>query len=147
MDSKNSQTPDPQRLLQNLPDLINLRKSDKHVALAKLSIYHSRKNIKKSYENNKLKISAPTWSEKFELHDGSYPGSDIQDYLKYIIKKHETVTDNPPIRIYVNQIENRITFRIKTGYCLKLLTSEMMKFFLSTKSKITEMKMMKMCLV
>ena len=115
MDSKNSQTPDPQRLLQNLPDLINLRKSDKHVALSKLSIYHSRKNIKKSYENNKLKISAPTWSEKFELHDGSYPGSDIQDYLKYIIKKHETVTDNPPIRIYVNQIENRITFRIKTG--------------------------------
>ena len=47
---------------------------------------------------------------------------DYQDYLKYIIKKHEAVTDNPPVRIYVNKIENGITFEIKTGYYLELLT-------------------------
>ena len=54
--------------------------------------------------------------EKFELSDGSYSVSDIQDYFNYIIKKLETVTDSPPIRIYVNKLENRITFKIKTGY-------------------------------
>ena len=60
--------------------------------------------------------------KKFELPHGPYCVSDIQDYFKYIIKKHETVTNNPPIRIYINKIENRITFRIKTGYYLELLT-------------------------
>ena len=53
--------------------------------------------------------------------------SDIQNYFRYIIKKHEIVTDNPPIRIYDNKIENRITFKIKTGYYLELLTLETMK--------------------
>ena len=77
-------------------------------------------NIKKSYKNNNFKISAPTWNEGFELPDGSYSVSDIQEYLGYIIKKHETVTDNPSIRIYVNEIENRIRFKITTGYFLKL---------------------------
>ena len=56
------------------------------------------------------------WHKNFELPDGSYSESDIQHYFKYIIKKRETVTDKPPIRIYVNQIENRIIFRIKAGY-------------------------------
>ena len=56
------------------------------------------------------------WHKNFELPDGSYSESDIQHYLKYIIKKREAVTDKPPIRIYVNQIENRIIFRIKAGY-------------------------------
>ena len=91
-----------------------------------------------SYKNNKFKISAPTWNEEFELPDGSYSVSDIQDYFKYILKKHETVTDNPSIRIYVNKIENRITFKIKTGYYLELLTPETMKLLGSTKSKITK---------
>ena len=75
-----------------------------------------------------MKIAAPTWNEEFELPDGSYFVSDIQDYFEYIIKKHETVADNPSIMIYVNKIENRITFEIKTGYCLQLLTPETMKF-------------------
>ena len=66
------------------------------------------------YKHNKFKISAPTWNYKFKLPDGSN-SVDIQDYFEYIIKKHETVTDNPQIRIYVNKIENRITFEIKTG--------------------------------
>ena len=63
-----------------------------HVALSNLSIAYTWKNIKKSYKNNKFKISAPTWNEKFELPDGLYSVSDIQDYIK---KKHETVSDNP----------------------------------------------------
>ena len=56
----------------------------------------------------------------FELPDRSYSVSDIQDYFEYIIKKHETFTDNPPIRIYVNEIENMISFKIKTEYYVKL---------------------------
>ena len=60
------------------------------------------KNLRKSYKNTKFKISAPTWNKKFGLSDGSYSAPDIQNYFKYIIKKHETVTDNLPMRIYVN---------------------------------------------
>ena len=74
------------------------------------------------------------------MPDGSDSISDIQDYLKYIFEKHETVTDNPSIRIYVNKIENRITFKIKTGYYFKLLTPEMMKLLGSTKNKISKDK-------
>ena len=69
-----------------------------------------------SYNNNKSKISAPTWNEEFELPDGSYSIVDIQHYFKYIIKKRETVTDSPLIRISVNKTESRIIFKIKTGH-------------------------------
>ena len=88
--------------------------------------------ILKSQTKTRLKISVPTWNKKCELHDGSYSVSDIQDYFEYIIKKHETVTYNPPIRTHVNNIENRITFRIKTGYNLKLLTLKTMKLLANT---------------
>ena len=64
--------------------------------------------------------------------------SDIQDYFKYILKKHEKVTNDPSIGIYINKAENRITFKIKTGYYLDLLTPETMKSFGSTESKITK---------
>ena len=60
------------------------------------------------------------WHGKFELPYGSYSISDIQDYFEYILKKHRENTDNPSIRIYVNKIENRITFKVKTGYYLEL---------------------------
>ena len=80
----------------------------------------------------------PTWNEKFELPDASYSVSDIQDYFEYIIKKHETVTDNPSTTIYVNKIENRITFNIRTGYYLELIMSETMELLGSTKSKIAK---------
>ena len=72
------------------------------------------------------------WNDKFESLDGSYSVSDIQDYFEYIIKKHDTVTGNSPIRIYENKIENRIIFKIKTGYYFELLTPETMKLFGST---------------
>ena len=66
-------------------------------------------NIKKSYRNNKFKILAPKWNEDFELPDGLFSVSDIQEYFEYIIKKHETITDNLSIKIYVNKLENTIT--------------------------------------
>ena len=92
INSENSKTSDPQRPLLNLTDKTDLRRKDKYVALSNLSIYYTWKNIKKSYKNNKFKISAPTWNEEFELPDGSYSASDTQDYFEYILKKHERVT-------------------------------------------------------
>ena len=106
------------------------------MALANLSIYYTWKNIKSEYNNNKFKISAPTWNETFDLPDGSYSIADIQDYFEFIIKKHETLTENPPVQIYPNKIKNRIVFKIKTGYKLELLTLETMKFLGSTKKDV-----------
>ena len=80
--SKNSKTSDPHRRLINLADKLNLKKNDKYVALSNLSIYYAWRNIKKSYENNKFKISAPTWDEEFELPNGSYSVLDIEDLKK-----------------------------------------------------------------
>ena len=94
-------------------------------------MYYMWKNIKKSYKNNKLKISALTWNEKSESPDGLYSVSDIQDYSEYSIKKHQTVTENPSIRICVNKIENRIN-KIKEGNYFKLLTLETTKLLGST---------------
>ena len=77
MNSENSQTFDPHRLLLNLTDKIDLRKKDKYIALSNLSIYYTWKNIKNVYQNSKFKTSAPTWNQKFELPDGSCSISDI----------------------------------------------------------------------
>ena len=104
-----------------------------------LSIYYTWKNIKSSYNNIKFKISAQTWNDKVELPNGSYTISDIQDYVKYILKKHGEYSNKPLIRIYVNKIEKRITFMIKTGYYLELLTTETMKLLGSTESKMVKM--------
>ena len=113
MNSKNSKISGPRRLSLNLTDKINLKRSGKYVALSNLSIYYTWKNIKKSYKNNKFKLSARTWNEKFELPDGLHSVLDIQDYFEYILKKkHGEKTDNPPIRIYVNKIENGIAFKV-----------------------------------
>ena len=66
--------------------------------------------------------------------------SDIQDYFEYIIKKHETLTDNPPIWIYRNRIQNRIAFKIKTAYYLELLILEIVKTYESAENKVTKDK-------
>ena len=105
-----------------------------------LRINYIWKNIKKLYKNNKNKMSASTWNEEFELLDESYFVSYIQDVFEYIIKKHEIFTDNTPMRIYVNKIEHKITFRNKTGYYLGLLTTETMKSLGSSKTKINQDK-------
>ena len=94
-------------------------------------------NYKRLYKNKKFKISA-SWNEESELPDGSYSISDIQDYFKYIFKKAWKKTGNPSIRIYINKIENRITFKIITGDYLELLTLETIKLLGSTKSKTTK---------
>ena len=93
---------------------------------------------KKPHKNNKFKILAPICNEEFELPDGSYSVSDIQGYFEYILKKHDTVTENPSIMIYVNKMQNKITFKMKKGYYLQLLTTEAMKLHGSIKSKVTE---------
>ena len=136
---ENGRTSEYHVLLLNLTNKIDLR-SEKTVALSNLSIYYTWKNIKSSYNNNKFQIFAPTWSEEFNLPDGSYSITDIQNYFKYILKKHGENVDNPSIIIYINKTENRITFKIKSGYYLELLTPETMKLLRSTVSKINEDK-------
>ena len=140
MNSENRRTSENHVLVLKLTDKLDLRRVQKSVALSNLSISYTWKNIKSSYNNNKFKISAPTWSDKFELPDGSYSISDIQDCSEYILKKYNENFDNPSIRIYVNKIENRITVKIKNGYYLELLTPETMKLLGSTESKITKDK-------
>ena len=135
MNSKNSKTPEPHVLILKLANKLDLRIGEKIIALSNLSIYYTQKNIKNSYNNNKFKISTPTWNDKFELSDGSYSVSDIQDNFKHILKKHWENTDKPSVQIYVNKIENRATFKIKNGYSLELLTPETMKSLGSTEIK------------
>ena len=135
MNSENSKTSEHNVLVLKFTDELDLRRGQKTVALLNLSIYYTWKNVKSSYNNNKFKISAPTWSEEFKLPDGSYSVSDIQHYFGYILKKHSESVDNPSIGMYINRIENRITFKIKSGYYLELLTSETMKLLGSTKDK------------
>ena len=72
MNSENSRTSEYHVLVLKLTDKFDLRRGQKSVALSNLSIYYTWKNIKSSYNNNKFRISAPTWSDKFELPDGSY---------------------------------------------------------------------------
>ena len=140
MNSENSKTPKPHVLVLKLTNKLDLRIGKKVIALSNLSIYYTWKNIKSSYNNNKFKISVPTWNDKFELPDGSYSVSDIQDYFKYILKKHGQNTEKLSVQIYVNKIENRVTLKIKNGYSLKLLTPETMKLLGSTENKITKDK-------
>ena len=106
MNSENSKTSWPHVLKLKHTNKLDVRIGEKIFALSNLSIYHTWKNIKSWYSNNKFKISAPTWNDKFELPDGLYSVSDIQHYLEYILKKHGKNTDKPPAHIYVNKIEN-----------------------------------------
>ena len=140
MNTENSKTNVSHRFKLDLTDKLNLKNPNKNMALANLSIYQTWKNIKSEYSNNKFKISAPTWNDTFDLPDGSYSIADIQDYFEFIIKKHETLTENPSIQIYPNKIINKIVFKIKTGYKLELLTLETMKLLGSTKKLVDKDK-------
>ena len=101
MNSENSKTPKPHVLVLKLTNKLDLRIGKKVIALSNLSIYYTWKNIKNSYNNNKFKKSAPTWNDKFELLDGSYSVSDIQDYFEYILKKHGGNIDKPSVKTYI----------------------------------------------
>ena len=132
--------PKPHVLVLKLTNKLDLRIGEKIIALSNLSIYYTWNNIKSSYNNNRFKISAPTWNDKFESPDGSYSISDIEDYFVYILKKHVEDIDKPSVQIYVNKTENKITFKIKNGYTLELLTPETMKLLGSTENEITKDK-------
>ena len=90
------------------------------MVLANLSIYYTWKIIKSEYNNNKFKISAPAW---YDMVDLPYSILDIQDYCEFIIKKHENLTENPPVQIYVNKIKNRIVFRKKNRIQIRFVNS------------------------
>ena len=111
MNSENSKTSKPHVLILKLTNKLDLRIGEKIIALSNLSIYYTWRNIKRSYNNNKFKISAPTWNDKFDLPDGSFSVSDIQDYFDYILKKHRENNGKPSVQIYVN---------LKIGSHLKL---------------------------
>ena len=111
MNSQNSKTSIPHVLTLKLTNK-DLRMDEKVIALSNLSIYYTWRNIKSSYNNNKFKISAPTWSDKFELPDGSYSISDIQDYFDYILKNMEKTLLNHQYRYML--------IKLKIGLHLKL---------------------------
>ena len=93
MNSENSKTSNSHVSKLKFRSKLDLRLGEKVIALSNLSIYYTWRNIKSSYNNNKFKISAPTWNDKFELPDGSYSISDIQDYFQYILNKHREDID------------------------------------------------------
>ena len=140
MNSENSKTSKRHVFKLKLTSKLDLRIGEKVIALSNLSIYYTWKNVKSSYNNNKFKISASTWNEEFKLSDGSYSVSHIQVYFEYILKKRGENVHNRSILRYANKIENRITFKIKNGYALELLTKETMKLLGSTVNKITKDK-------
>ena len=111
MNSKNSKTSKPHVLVLKFTGEIDLRRVKNSTALSNLSIYYTCKNMRSSYNNNEFKISAPKWNDKFELPDGSYSVSNIQDYFEHVLKKHGENTDNPSVKIYVNRIEFYSKFR------------------------------------
>ena len=114
----------------NFTDKLNLKTPNKNIALVSLSIYYTWRIIKSAYNDHKFKISAQNWIDKFDLLDGSYSVSDIQDYFEYIITKHEVAADNPPIQIYFD----------KAGYKIDFLSKETMKFIGSTEIVIDKYK-------
>ena len=140
MNSENSKTSKPHVLILKVTNKLDLRTGEKIIALSNLSIYYTSRNIKNSYNNNKFKISASTWNDKFELPHGLYSVSDIQGYFNYILKKHGEDSDKASVQIYVTKIENRVTFKIKNGYSLELLTPETMKLLGRAENKITKDK-------
>ena len=83
MSTESSKTNEPQKFKLTLADKLNLKDPNKNMALANLSIYYTLRNIKYAYKNNQFKISAPAWNDKFDLPDGSYSVSDIQDFRVY----------------------------------------------------------------
>ena len=127
MNTENSNASKPNKIVLSLLQRLDLRSSNKHVALQR-----------QQHKNNQLKIIATTWNV-FELPGGSYSVLYIQDYIEHIIKKHKTFSDNPPVHIYINRIYNRLVLKIKDGHTLELQTPETMKLFSRTK-KLTGKK-------
>ena len=99
--------------------------------MSDLSIHYTWHNINEQYNNNKFRLSGPAWSKDVTIPYGSYEIYQIQNYfLDKVIKERESSVksnEQSPSLIYANRILNRVTFRIKTGYKLELLTNETMR--------------------
>ena len=141
MNTETSKKNESNKFIYQFTDKRNLKTpNNKNNGLVNLSMYYTWKNIKSAYNNNKLKISAPTWNNEFDLPDGSYSISGSQDYFEFIIKNHEALTENRHIQIYPNKIRNRIVFKVKSDYKLELLSPETMKLLGSTKKDVNKDK-------
>ena len=128
MNAEKSKTIEPHKFVLNLSHRLDLR--------LKLILDFSCCSSKK--------IIGPTLNDEFELPDGSYYLSNIQDYIEYIIKKHETLTIIPLIHVYINRINNRLVFKIKEGYKLELQTPKTIELLGSTKKIIDKTKILKL---
>ena len=104
MNTENSKTNKAHRFKLHLAEKIYSKNPNKNITIVNFSIYYAGKKIKNVYNNRKFEISALTWNE-FELPDGSYSVADVQDNFQYIIKRHETLTTNCPLKINVNKIK------------------------------------------
>ena len=140
MNTANSKTKHSNKFFYKFTDKLNLKNPNKNIALANLSIYYTWKNVKSDYNSNKFKISAPTWNDIFDVPDGSYSIAALQNCFEYIIKKHETIDKVSPVLIYLNEINNRIVFKIKSGYKLELLLKETMRLLGSSSDTIDDDK-------
>ena len=108
--------------------------------LTDLRIYYTWKNINSAFNNRNCKIYAPTQNDEFDLAEGSYFVSGIQDYFEYIIENRNTIANNTPVQIYVNKTKNRVVFKIKLGCKLELLSLETIKLLGSTKNDVDQDK-------
>ena len=136
MNTANSKTKHSNKFVYNFTDKLNLKNPNKNIALANLSIYYTWRNVKSDCNNNKFNISAPTWNDTFDVPDGSYSIAALQNYFEYITKKHETIAEVSPVLIYVNEINDGIVFKIKSGYKLELLSKETMRLLGSSSDTI-----------
>ena len=136
MTTKNSGTSESHKFRLNLSNKINLKQPHRYISLANLSIYYTWKNVTKKHNNGKFKITAPSWSEEFELPEGSYNVSDINEYFQFIVKKH-TKDHDKDIEIYANKVKNRVAFKLGAGVSLEFMSPETQKFLGFSVNKVT----------
>ena len=133
MDTENSKTNEPHKFVYNVSQRLDLRSLDSNVAAQSLSIYYTWKNVRTINLEKKLQLGMMNSNCQMVLIV-----SHIQDYIEFIIKKHEILTTIPPIHVYINRINNRLVFKIKDGYKLELEIPGTMKLFGSKKIKIKD---------
>ena len=134
MDTENSKTNEPHKFVYNVSQRLDLRSLDSNVAAQSLSIYYTWKNVRTINLEKKLQLGMMNSNCQMVLIV-----SHIQDYIEFIIKKHEILTTIPPIHVYINRINNRLVFKIKDGYKLELEIPGTMKLF-GSKKKILKDK-------
>ena len=136
MNTANSKTKHSNKFVYNFTEKLNLKSPNKNIALANLSIYYTWKNVKSYYNNNKFKISAPTWAIRLMCLMVLSQLLLFKIILNILLIKHETIANVSPVLIYVNKINNRIVFKIKSGYKLELLSKEAMRLLESSADTI-----------